>query len=361
MTPSFELRPELPLGPLTTLGVGGPARYFADLGTRAAVAEALAWARDHGLELTLLAGGSNVVVSDRGVDALVVRLGLAAESVERDGECVEVCAGAGQSWDGFVRRAVERGWSGIECLSGIPGHVGATPIQNVGAYGQEISDTLVSVDVYDRAEERCVTLAARDCGLGYRTSRFKTSDAARFIVLSARFRLSAAEPQTPRYPELARQFAGGRPPSLGRIREVVLTTRRSKSMLLEPTDENGRSCGSFFVNPKLEPHELDRLRARTPAPPPAFVEADGRSKVPAAWLIEHAGFRKGERWGAVGISSKHALALVCHDGATAAQLVEAAHRIRDGVAEAFGVVLSPEPRFLGFPTGGDGLPPLGGR
>lgn len=357
MTPSFELRPRHPLAPLTSMRLGGSARYLADLGSREAIAEAIAWAAAHGIELTLLGGGSNVVVADEGVDALVVRLALAEESVHRDGEWVEVRVEAGQSWDAFVERAVQRGWAGLECLSGIPGQVGATPIQNVGAYGQEVSDTLVSVEVYDRAEERSLDLPVEQCAFGYRTSRFK-ADAERFIVLSARFRLRAGAPAIPRYPELSRHFSAATPPTLGRVREVVLATRRGKSMLLDPLDENGRSCGSFFVNPKLDPAALDRVRERASAPPPTFQEADGRAKVPAAWLIENAGFRRGQRWGAVGISSRHALALVCHDGATTAQLLDAAHRIRDGVAEAFGVVLSPEPRFIGFGEIGDGLPPL---
>src|SRR6185436_14124526 len=255
---------------------------------------------------------------------------------------------AGASWDDFVARCVTRGWSGIECLSGIPGQVGATPIQNVGAYGQEVADTLVRVRAHDRQSGRCVELEHSECEFGYRTSRLKTRDAGRFIVLDATFRLRSGGAPCLAYPDIARRFAPGEPPSLARAREVVLATRREKSMLLDPADENGRSCGSFFLNPIVASEQLDALRARTPISPPVFPQPDGRFKLPAAWLIEHSGFHKGQRWGAVGISTRHSLALVAHPGATSRQILEAAHRIRDGVAQALGIHLTTEPQFLGF-------------
>lgn len=357
---AFEPLRGHPLAPLTSLAVGGAARHFGRLLDEQAVPEALAWATARGEAVTLLGGGSNVVVADAGVQGLVLTLGLTSEACTRDGNDVYVTVGAGAPWDAFVERTVERGWAGLECLSGIPGHVGATPIQNVGAYGQEVADTLQEVHVFDRQSGARVVLPRSACGFGYRTSRFKESDRDRFVVLGATFRLRIGGAACLAYPEIARRFApDAGPPSLSDVRAAVLATRQTKSMLLDPGDENGRSCGSFFLNPRLTSSELESLRARASSPPPSFPEADGRFKVPAAWLIEAAGFRRGQRWGSVGISSRHSLALVCHPGATAAAVVEAAHRVREGVARALDVWLSPEPRFLGFGDTGDGLPPLG--
>jgi UDP-N-acetylmuramate dehydrogenase len=292
---------------------------------------------------------------------LVLTLGLTAQSHRREGNVVDVTIGAGAAWDAFVEQSVERGWAGLECLSGIPGQVGATPIQNVGAYGQEVADTLVEVHAFDRHSAARVVLPRAACGFGYRTSRFKDTDPDRFIVLGATFRLRAGGDACLAYPEIARRFGvtpAAAAPSLRDLRATVLATRQSKSMLLDPRDENGRSCGSFFLNPRLTADEMERLRARAPSPPPMFPDGSGRVKVPAAWLIEASGFQRGQRWGSVGISSRHSLALVCHAGATATSVIEAAHRVRDGVARAFDVWLSPEPRFLGFGDVTDGLPAL---
>lgn len=349
------------LAPYTSLGLGGPARYFGRVTQPDALAEWLDWAARQSLPVTVLGGGTNVVVADSGVPGLVLTLSdLLGEAIERDGQTVSVSVGAGEPWDAFVARCVERGWAGLECMSGIPGQVGATPIQNVGAYGQDVSGALIAVDVYDVASGLRSSLARDDCRFGYRTSRFKGADAGRFIVLGATFQLRAGGAGCITYPEVARHFhaTGSSRPTPDAVRACVLDARRSKSMLLDSSDENGRSCGSFFLNPELTGAELDALRGRTPSPPPAHALGDGRVKVPAAWLIEQAGFRRGQRFGDVGISSRHALALVCHAGATAAQLIGAAHRVRDGVAQAFGVALVPEPRFLGFETPTDALPAL---
>lgn len=350
---------DVELAPLTSLGLGGRASYFARVQAAQELPEWLDWAARQSLPVTVLGGGSNVVIADAGVAGLVLTLDLRGESERREGDSVEVSVGAGEAWDPFVARAVARDWLGLECLSGIPGQVGATPIQNVGAYGQDVSGTVSSVDVYDRVRRETTALNHAECGFGYRTSRFKTRDAERFIVLGVTFRLRLGGDGCIAYPELARRFAAANAPrpTASAVRRAVLETRASKSMLLDPNDENGRSCGSFFLNPELTPGELDALRGRAPAALPVFPQPDGRSKVPAAWLIEQAGFRRGQRFESVGISSRHALALVCHAGATAAQLIAAAHRIRDGVAQAFGVVLVPEPRFFGFATPSDTLPP----
>jgi UDP-N-acetylmuramate dehydrogenase len=349
---------DIQLAPYTSLGLGGPAQFFVRLARPEGLPAWLDWAARQNLTVTLLGGGTNVVVADRGVRGLVLTLDLLGESIVRDGNTIDVTVGAGEPWDAFVSRSVERGWAGLECLSGIPGQVGATPIQNVGAYGQEVAAALRSVDVFDTLAGLRTSLARDDCGFGYRTSRFKTVDANRFIVLGATFRLRASGEGCTAYPEVARYFSApsGPQPTPSNVRRFVLETRRSKSMVLDPTDENGRSCGSFFLNPELTGAEFDALRGRATSPPPAFPVAGERIKVPAAWLIEQAGFRRGQRFGRVGISSRHALALVCHAGATAAELVDAAHQIRDGVARAFDVALVPEPRFLGFDTPSDELP-----
>lgn len=355
----FEPQKGVPLAAHTSLQLGGPAEYFARLDGSDPIPVALEWAADRGLPVTWLGGGSNVVISDAGVAGLVLNLGSRGESIEREGDRVEVCVAAGVPWDELVAAAVSRNWSGVECLSGIPGQVGATPIQNVGAYGQEVADSIVRVEVYERSTGHTLSLSRGECGFGYRTSRFKTNDAARFVVLRVTFRLQEGAPPCLIYPEIAQKFAHtGLPPSLAQVRAAVLATRGNKSMLLDPNDENGRSCGSFFLNPALDPLQFEALLGRADVEPPHFPQPDGRIKVPAAWLIEQAGLRRGQRWGAVGISSKHTLALVCHAGATATELVAAAHSVRSRVAERFGVWLHPEPLFLGFGPESVGLPEL---
>jgi UDP-N-acetylmuramate dehydrogenase len=347
----------VPLAPHTTLGVGGTAEFMARLVNAADLPELLDWAAHQSLPVTVLGGGSNVVVADAGVPGLVLSVELSGERVERAGDRIEISVAAGEPWEPFVRRCVERGWAGLECLSGIPGRVGATPIQNVGAYGQEVGETLLSVDVYDMRDGRAMTLQHAECDFAYRTSRFKAADGSRFIVLGAKLGLRAGGEPCISYPEIARAVTtAGAAPSLQSVREAVLKTRRAKSMLLDPLDENGRSCGSFFLNPELDAAQFDLLAGRAPSPLPSYRQAGGRVKVPAAWLIENAGFHRGQRFGAVGISSRHALALVCHEGATSAAVIDAAHRVRDGVLDAFGVRLSPEPRFFGFGTPSDELP-----
>lgn len=354
--PPFAPRIEEPLGPRSTLGVGGSAQFYAEVDGEAALLRALSWADERKLAVTLLGGGSNVLIADRGVAGLVLRVVARGESVTTTAAGhVELRAGAGLPWDELVARTVQRGWAGLECLSGIPGLVGATPIQNVGAYGQEVSETVTAVHAFDRDQQRTVELAGADCGFAYRTSRFKAQDDGRFIVLAVAFRLTPGGAACLAYPEVAAKL-GGELPSLARVREVVLETRRSKSMVLDAADPNGRSCGSFFLNPIVDVATLEGVRRSAPGPVPHYPQLDGRIKLPAAWLIEHAGFQRGQRWGVVGISSKHTLALVCHAGARAADVVAVARRVRDGVRERFGIELSPEPRFLGFDTAPDRLP-----
>jgi len=368
--PPAGLRHNVPLAPRTTLGLGGAARWYLEAAHAAEVVAALRWAAAEGVEAVVLGGGSNVVVADAGIDGLVVRLGLRGVERRADGGAALVTAAAGEPWDPLVAATVADGLAGLECLSGIPGSAGAAPIQNVGAYGREVAEVLEAVRVLDRESLEERRLAPEACGFGYRDSRFRR-DPGRLVVLSVTFRLEPGGAPVLEYPELARAVAaGGGPPGLERVREAVLALRRSKSMVIDPEDENRRnqqSVGSFFVNPVLPAAEAERVAERAaalgvvadPSEVPAFPaggEGEEERKLSAGWLIEAAGFRKGERRGPVGISSRHALALVHHGGGTTAELVALAREIRDRVGERFGVRLRPEPVFLGF-GGGD---PLGG-
>lgn len=326
-----------PLAPLTTLGLGGPA---ARLVTAYDESEIVAAVRDASGPLLVLGGGSNLVLPDEGFDGTVVHIASTGQTRRREGGAVVVEVAAGEDWDGLVATCVEEGLVGIEALAGIPGLVGATPVQNVGAYGQDVSQTVVQVRAYDRQADEVVTLT--DCGFAYRWSRFKAAP-DRWVVLAVTYRL-ADEPlgRELRYPELAKELGaevGARVP-VGEVREAVLRLRRGKGMVLDPADPDTRSAGSFFTNPILPPGDV-------PPGAPSYPEADGLVKVPAAWLIEHAGFGKGAFDGPVGISSKHTLALVNRGGATTADLLRVARAVRDGVRERFGVELVPEPVLVG--------------
>jgi UDP-N-acetylmuramate dehydrogenase len=324
-----------PLADLTTLRLGGPADRLVEAGTEAELVEAVR----AGAAL-VLAGGSNVVIADEGVPGTVVL--VRTRGIERDGEHLTVAAG--EDWDPVVARCVAEGLQGFECLSGIPGSAGATPIQNVGAYGQDVSETVEWVRVYDREAGEVRTMAAAECGFEYRTSVFKHRD--RHVVLAVGYRLRESRHSGPiRYAELARRLdvpIGGRAP-LADVREAVLALRRGKGMVIDPADPDSVSAGSFFTNPILEPERFAAL----PGDPPAFPEPDGRIKTSAAWLIERAGFGRGHGDGRVGISAKHTLALVNRGGATTAELLALARRIAAGVRETFGVELVPEPVLVG--------------
>ncbi len=351
----LDVRERVPLERYTTLELGGPARYFVECTSDTDVRAALIHARERQLPVAILGGGSNVVFPDSGFPGLVIRMCIGGIQF-RDAALLEVTAGAGLRWDDLVRQAVERGWAGVECLSGIPGTVGAAPIQNVGAYGQEIAETLFSVDCLDRTTLEQRRFTASECRFGYRTSRFKQQDRGRWVVLEATFRLRRdATPQL-RYPELQEAVAraavlGARAPvtALQIVRDTVLALRRRKSMVLDPHDPDTRSTGSFFLNPVLTRHEFDQLRTRWTASGrtdaiPAYP-LDDEVKVPAAWLVEHAGFSKGYRRGGVGISSHHALALVNYGG-TVTELLALSDAIATAVAEQFGIRLEPEPEIV---------------
>lgn len=353
-----EVKERVPLGPLTTLGVGGEARFFLDAHQEETVKDALGWASRKGCEVTILGGGSNVLVSDRGVDGLVVRVRIGGVKELLDVGGAEGLAvlevGAGEQLDGFVASAVAAGHAGVECLSGIPGYVGAAPIQNVGAYGQEIGETIVRVRAMHRATRHIVTFDNPACHFSYRSSVFKEELRDLCVVLTVTVSLARRGAPRVRYPELARELAsrGTDPASLADVRAAVLAIRRSKAMVIDGSDADPKSAGSFFVNPVVSTDEADEIERRAPvaagAPPMPRFRAGDTIKLSAAWLIEHAGFAKGSGEGSVGISTHHALAIVNRGGASATEVLRFACRVRAAVRARFGVALLPEPVLVGF-------------
>ena len=372
-------REQVPLSRYTTLRLGGPARRLTEAAAEAEIVAGVAAADRRGEPLLVLGGGSNLVVPDEGFPGTVIRITSRGMRRERAGEAVELTVAAGEDWDTVVATAVADGLAGLECLSGIPGLAGATPIQNVGAYGQEVADTVAAVRVYDRERGAVTTLAAAECGFGYRTSVFKRQAQAaaaggspwavasgRFAVLAVTFRLARSPLSRPvRYRELAGRLGvaeGGQAP-LAEVRAAVLALRRGKGMVLDPDDPDTRSAGSFFTNPVLDADAFARLRRlleRSGGPAtriPQYPAPGGQVKVSAAWLIEQAGFWKGYPGKPGGqpdgpvrgprISAKHTLALVNPGGATTASLLELAAEIRDTVRRQFGVELTPEPVIVG--------------
>ena len=332
----------VPLAPLTTLGIGGPARDFVRVTSLVELQEALRG----DARVLVLGGGSNLVVPDAGWPGLVIQIGLPGVDIALADDHAIVTAGAGVVWDDFVAQMVAAELAGVECLSGIPGLVGATPMQNVGAYGQEVADTITRVRALDRHTGSVVDFAPEACGFAYRTSRFKGSD--RHVITEVTFRLARSATSAPlRYPELTRALAvpdGGRAP-LGDVRRRVIELRRGKGMVVDASDPESRSAGSFFTNPIVDAATLAGLVARLPAgvAPPSWPAPNGTTKLSAAWLIERAGFTKGYAAGRVGISHKHALALVNRGGGTAAELLALARAIQAGVREKLAIELVPEP------------------
>ena len=345
----------VPLAPFCTLGIGGPARWLVRATSRDEVAAAYAWAADRGVPLFVLGGGSNVVIADEGVDGLVLHIALTGVEVSTAGADTLMTAGAGEAWDAVVAGAVTRGLAGVECLSGIPGTVGGTPIQNVGAYGQEVGHVIESVTAFDLHEKGVVRLGASECGFAYRMSRFKRADAGRFVVCDVTFRLREGPPTTT-YPDVVDQLArdGIKTPDVRHTREAVLAIRRRKGMVIDAVDPDTRSVGSFFMNPVVARASYDRIAAiNSHVRVPSYVMQNGDVKIPAAWLIEQSGFAKGHAEGRVGLSTKHPLALINRGGATARDVVTVAGRIKRAVIDRFGVSLRPEPVFVGFSNDSD--------
>ena len=335
------------LAAFTTLRIGGPASHFFEADSEQTLIAAVKDAEGHGEQLLVLGGGSNLVVADEGFPGSVVRVGLRGLTV-RDGL---VSAAAGEAWDEVVARSVDEGLAGIECLSGIPGLAGATPIQNVGAYGQDVSQSVVMVDAYDRVTGGMAVLDREDCGFSYRNSRFKGD--ARYVVTGVHFQLEdlggLSRPVLFKDVAQALGIEVGRQAPLAEVREAVLAQRARRGMLLDEADHDTWSAGSFFTNPVLTPDQYAEFerRAAGEALPTPFAEPDGRLKLSAAWLIEHAGFVKGYGSGPVTLSTKHTLALTNRGTASAAELLKLAAEVRDGVAGRFGVTLVPEPVFAG--------------
>jgi len=338
----------VPLSPLSTLGVGGRAAWFRTARHEADVADAQAWAASRGIPMFVLGGGSNLVIADEGFNGLVLHIALEGRSFDTRGEETIVRAAAGESWDALVEATVTRQLAGLECLSGIPGSVGGTPIQNVGAYGQEVGDSIERVDVFDRSTGAMATLANAECCFSYRMSRFKRGEPDRFVICAVTFRLRRHAPSVT-YPDLVRSLgaSGTDTRTVAEVRGAVLAIRRSKGMVVDAADPDSRSVGSFFMNPVVSEAQREEISRRAGAPSPGFAVTGG-VKVPAAWLIERAGFTRGFGDGAVGISTKHPLALVNRGGAVAADVLRLATTIKRQVLDRFGVPLRTEPVFVGF-------------
>lgn len=346
------IREQVPLAPLTTLGVGGPARCFAEASTESEVVEAVQFAQSRDVPLFVLGGGSNLLVADKGFDGLVLKISLRGIDHINDGTDATFSVAAGEDWDAFVARAVAEDCAGIECLTGIPGSVGGTPVQNVGAYGQEVSETMLQVEALDRQSLRQKTFTNAECGFAYRTSIFNTIARDRYIILRVWFTLRRDGEPAIRYADLQKAFADANAkPTLLEVRNAVREIRRSKAMLLVPGDEDSRSAGSFFKNPivpEARSEELEEKARSRGLTLPNYPVDTGFRKLSAAWLVEHAGFAKGYSKGAAGISRRHALAIVNRGGATAAEIIALKDEIQTRVYAEFGIQLQPEPVFLGF-------------
>ncbi len=344
----MQVLEEVPLAPYTTFHIGGPARWFAQAESEDDIAEGVAFAAQRKLPLFVLGGGSNLLVSDAGFPGLVLRIAL--KGIRQDRETVS--AAGGEDWDGLVAFAVDAGLAGVECLSGIPGTVGGTPVQNVGAYGQEVAQTIVTVRAFDRTTLTFVDLPASSCGFSYRHSIFNSSQRGRYIVSRVDYALHQGAPANVTYADLAKYFAArdNAAPTLAAVREAVRSIRAQKGMLIVAGDPDCRSAGSFFKNPVVPNTQLDVLanqlgveRERIPA----YPATDGQVKLSAAWLIERAGFAKGYALGNAGISSRHTLALINRGGATAADVVALRDEIIRTIASRFAITLEPEPVWLG--------------
>lgn len=349
---SMLILENVPLGPMTTFGVGGPARYFCAVQSEDDIREAVAFARERDLPLFLLGGGSNLVVSDHGFAGLVLKIALSGIQQGGGGGGVHLTVAAGEDWDAFVAGTVQSGLAGLECLSGIPGTVGGTPVQNVGAYGQEVSETILEVRAIHLGSLETFTFSNSGCEFTYRSSRFNTRDRGEYVITSVSFGLGNGGKPRIAYADLQNHFASlPSEPTLSETRDAVLAIRRRKGMLIVPGDDDARSAGSFFKNPVIADAQFATLSAQVSTRGlqlPSYAAGDGFRKLPAGWLVEQAGFQKGYTKGNVGISRRHALAIVNRGGATAAEVVALKDEIQTRVRDEFGIELQPEPVFVGF-------------
>jgi UDP-N-acetylmuramate dehydrogenase len=345
----MKIQENVPLAPFTTFGIGGPARYFVEVSNESDLRNAIDYAHSKSVPLFILGGGSNLVVSDNGFPGLVIRMDIRGidESSDRGRRLFQ--AGAGEDWDAFVAHAIDENCGGIECLSGIPGTVGATPVQNVGAYGQEVSDTITQVYALEMSTQLIRELTPEQCGFAYRTSVFNTTEKGKFIILGVRFALIPNGEPKIEYRDLQKHF-GERKPTLKEVREAVREIRHSKGMLIVEGDEDCRSAGSFFKNPIVTAEKFAQVQAiaegRGLAKVPSFSADYGQVKIPAAWLVEQSGFHKGFVKGAAGISRRHSLAIINRGGAKSSDILALKNDIQRGVSEQFGIELKPEPVFL---------------
>ena len=347
----LQIEENISLAELTTLKIGGNARFFVKSNDENKIIETLRFAAENNLKIFILGGGSNILIADEGFGGLVLQIALKGISLENAENKIFVTANAGEDWDAFCKFCVAENLQGVECLSGIPGFVGGTPVQNVGAYGQEVSETIVSVRVYDRLENRIVDLSNKDCGFTYRTSIFNTSERNRYVVTAVTFALERnGEPKIV-YKDL-REFFGDRTPNLQETRDAVLRIRAAKSMVIDASDPNSKSAGSFFKNPIVTKEKYAEVEKRAKncgiESVPFFKTDEGKLKIPAAWLIENSGFHKGFSKGNAGISSKHSLAIINRGNATAKDILELKDAIQAKVKAIFDVELKPEPIFVGF-------------
>jgi UDP-N-acetylmuramate dehydrogenase len=348
----MEIRQNIPLAQFTTMGVGGPARYFAEALNTSEALEAIEYAKSHQAPLFILGGGSNLVISDAGWPGMVLKIAVPGINHRHGHGTAYFDVGAGEDWDGFVASTVQHHCAGLECLSGIPGSVGGTPVQNVGAYGQEVSETIHSLVALNLETGQEEEFEKEDCGFGYRSSVFNTTQKDRYIILRVTFALvHDGEPRIA-YADLKKHFAGiAGPPTLAQVREAVRAIRASKAMLITPGDEDSRSAGSFFKNPILSAKDFDKLKQKAAARGleiPSYPALKVQRKIPAAWLVEQSGFPKGYTRGHASISRKHALAIVNRGGATAAEIVKFKDEIQQRVEEQWGVRLETEPVLVGF-------------
>jgi UDP-N-acetylmuramate dehydrogenase len=333
--------------------VGGPARCFVEAHTQQEAKDAVAYAAEHKLPLFILGGGSNLVVSDSGWPGMVLKISLGGVEFEGDIQKMRFQSGAGENWDNLVALTVSKNCGGLECLSGIPGTVGGTPVQNVGAYGQEVSETITWVHALEIATGKTMELRNADCGFAYRSSIFNTTHRGQYIVLEVAYLLRRNSEPKIEYADLKKIFAASGKSTLQQVRDAVRSIRQSKAMLIVPGDEDCRSAGSFFKNPIVTQAEADRVQALAEkhAPGkllPRYPAGDGHVKLAAAWLVEQSGFHKGYERGSVGISRKHTLAIVNRTGATAQDILALKDEIQKKVFDVWGVSLQPEPVFVGF-------------
>jgi len=357
---TITIKENVSLADHTTIGIGGPAAHFAAVATPEELIQALEWSRKQNLQVLVLGGGSNLLVADCGWPGLVIKIaigGIDSPRIEDENRVRLVCGG-GVAWDDFVAYSVDLGLQGIECLSGIPGTVGASPIQNIGAYGQEVRETIAWVEVMERETGQIQQFSNADCGFGYRWSRFKGNDKDRYVVLRVAFDLAEGAPPALRYGDLTRYFEANKiaNPSLIDVRRAVIEVRRSKGMVIDPEIADSRSCGSFFMNPIVDQETVARVREialqkglmSAEEKMPEFPAGGGKVKLSAAWLMERAGLKKGEVRGNVGLSSRHVLALINCGGGTSDEVQAMVRHAQQTVQNRFGIDLHPEPVFVGF-------------